>query len=83
MGEEWNGYGRAVIRSMAEVLADVEEEQHAVLLETADWALGLGLTIGTMHPGRAARLLALIEGDDEARAEREADAADFLAEAFG
>ncbi|MHB8685155.1 MAG: hypothetical protein ACYC9X_12620 [Dehalococcoidia bacterium] len=83
-GEGWERYGRAVIRSMQEVLAEAPEDVHALLLETADYWLSLGLAIGLRRPADAERLLALIHGGDAVeRDELDADAAAFSAEALG
>ncbi len=83
-GEGWERYGRVVIQSMQEVLAEAPEDVHALLLETADYWLSLGLAIGLRRPAAAERLLALIHGGDAAeRGELDADAAAFSAEALG
>jgi hypothetical protein len=78
----WERYGRALLRSMAEVRAEMAEKVHPVLMETADYWLSLGLAIGTAHPEAAARLLQLIELKEDERQELAADAEHFLAEAL-
>ena len=45
-GENWMRYGRAIVESMHEVLAESPENVRALLLETADYWLSLGLIIG-------------------------------------
>jgi hypothetical protein len=42
LGENWGRYGRALIKSMREVLAESPEDLHGLLLETADYWLSLG-----------------------------------------
>ena len=80
--EEWSRYGRALLRSMAEVLEEAPEAAHNLLLEAADYWLSLGLAIGTEHPSEAARLLVLIEAEEHNRAELLIDAASFVTEAL-
>jgi hypothetical protein len=79
----WKRYGRAVIQAMAEVTAEVPEESHALLLETADYWLSLGLAIGVQRPDEALRLLDLIEAEVTGQSELAGDAAAFCAEALG
>jgi hypothetical protein len=79
----WKRYGRAVIQAMAEVTAEVPEESHALLLETADYWLSLGLAIGVQRPDEALRLLDLIEAEATGQSELAGDAAAFCAEALG
>jgi hypothetical protein len=82
--ESWERYGRAVIGSMQEVLRDAADDHHPLLLETADYWLTLGLSLGTRRPEDAERLLALIaerEGEDPAELDRDAD--EFCAQALG
>ncbi len=79
----WKRYGRAVIQAMAEVTAEVPEESHALLLETADYWLSLGLAIGVQTPDEALRLLDLIEAEVTGQSELAGDAAAFCAEALG
>ncbi len=79
----WKRYGRAVIQAMVEVTAEVPEESHALLLETADYWLSLGLAIGVQRPDEALRLLDLIEAEVTGQSELAGDAAAFCAEALG
>jgi len=79
----WERYGRAVIGSMSEVLAEAHEDAHAQVLETADYWLSVGLAIGTRRPADAERLLAVIlSHDEEPRSEIEQDADAFCAAAL-
>ncbi len=78
--QQWDNYGRALIRSMSEVLAELAEEQHPVILETADYWLSLGLVIGLSRPKHAERLLALIESREDVGGELDADGESFCAE---
>jgi hypothetical protein len=78
----WERYGRALHAAMAEVLAELPEETHPHALETADYWLSVGLTIGLEHPRQARRLLELVEAQEIERAELTDDAIDFLAEAL-
>jgi hypothetical protein len=82
VGGEWERYGRALIQSMSDLLVAIPEEQHALILETADFWLGLGLVIGLKRPQDAGRLVAVIETDERERLELETDAADFCARAL-
>ncbi len=61
MSREWERYGRTLVGSMAEVLNETDPESHPVLLETADYWLALGLTIGVERSDEAAQLLDLID----------------------
>jgi hypothetical protein len=80
MSEEWQNYGAAMIASMADVLAKVDEEQHPLLLETADYWLSVGLAIALTAPADGKRLLHLIEAEEPNRDELHADAASFIKE---
>ena len=80
--EQWSRYGRALIASMSEVLAETPDEVHANLLETADYWLSLGLALGTHDPDRARRLLHLIEQHEAERGELQRDAATLIDEVF-
>ncbi|MGC1183972.1 MAG: hypothetical protein WBA31_02320 [Candidatus Dormiibacterota bacterium] len=80
---EWASYGRAMLHSMAEVLAETPEIVHHLLLETADYWLGVGLAMGTGSPERATRLLHLLEEQESERSEIEQDARAFADEALG
>src|SRR5437763_1108235 len=77
MSQDWERYGRTLVASMAEVLKDIDLESHPVVLETADYWLVLGLTIGLEKPEEAARLLELIEAHEENRVELARDAREF------
>jgi hypothetical protein len=79
----WRRYGQALLHAMAEVRAETPEEVHAVLMETADYWLSLGLAIGTDQPEVASRLLRLIEKEEPELVELSVDAQQFLAEALG
>jgi len=81
-GDDWHRYGRALITAMREVLEEVEEAQRAVLLETADFWLRLGLVIGIEHVDEAKRLLDLSQEEVGERAELLTDAEEWLAEAI-
>ena len=79
----WQGYGRALAGAMSEVLEELPEATRAHALETADYWLSVGISLGLERPHQARELLALIEADE---AEREAlveDAAAFAEEALG
>jgi len=67
---------------MAEVLQEFPEEVRPHALETADYWISVGLTIGLERPHQARRLLELIEAEEAERAALEGDAADFLEEAL-
>ena len=75
-------YGRTVIRAMAEVLDEVPEELRPHVLETADYWLSVGLTIGLERPHQARRLLELIEAEESERAALVEDATAFVEEAL-
>lgn len=79
---DWERYGRELHGSMAEVLEEFPEEVRPHALETADYWISVGLTIGVEHPGRARRLLELIEAEQAERAALAEDAAAFLEEAL-
>ena len=80
---DWRRYGQALLHAMAEVRAETPEDIHAVLMETADYWLSLGLAIGTEQPEMASRLLRLIETEEPELVELNADAQHFVAEALG
>ncbi len=68
--EEWTRYARAVIKSMSEVLGELDESSHNHLLETADYWFSLGLVMGIEHRDDARRVLTIIlEHDAEDRDE--------------
>jgi hypothetical protein len=75
-------YGRALHQAMAEVLEELPEEARPHALETADYWISVGLTIGLERPHQARRLLELIEAEEAERAALMEDAAVFLAEAL-
>jgi hypothetical protein len=79
--EAWQPYGRALIAAMQEVLEEVDDEHREVLLEVADFWLGLGLVIGLDRREGAERLLSLLIGPAE-RAELISDAEDLLRDAL-
>lgn len=81
--EDWERYGRALLQGMQEVLAETPSELHSMLLETADYWLSLGLSIGSTNPDGAARLLAVIESEEPERAELAGDGAQFVNDALG
>lgn len=74
----WERYGRALHRAIAEALEEVRP--HA--LETADYWISVGLTIGLDRPHQARRLLELIEAEEGERAALGEDAAAFIEEAL-
>jgi hypothetical protein len=78
--DDWTRYGRALASAMAEVLDELPEEFRPHVLETADYWLSVGLTIGLERPAPARRLLALIEAEEAERAALAEDAAAFLEE---
>ena len=82
--EEWKRYGQAVVNSMHDLLKDVPESARPHLLETADYWLSLGLTMGLEQPNEAERLLELIEGQEpEERSRLAEDAVQLYQEVFG
>jgi len=69
---------------MREVLAESPDDLHGLLLETADYWLSLGLSIGLRRPADAEFLLAVIQQDEiEDVGELDSDGAAFCAEVFG
>ena len=80
--DPWSRYGRTLTRAMAEVLDEVPEEVRPHVLETADYWIGVGLTIGLERPHQARRLLELIEAEESERAALAEDAAAFIEEAL-
>src|SRR6266581_1588666 len=77
VSQEGERYGRTLVAAMAEVLGETDPESHAIVLETADYWLGLGLTIGLERSDEAARLLELIEVEEGNRLELAYDAREF------
>ena len=80
--DPWARYGRTLTRAMAEVLDEIPEELRAHVLETADYWISVGLTIGLERPHQARRLLELIEVEESERATLAEDAAAFIEEAL-
>lgn len=78
----WRRYGVALTGAMQEVLDELPEEARAHALETADYWLSVGITLGLERPERARELLALIEADEAERAGLVDDAAAFVEEAL-
>jgi hypothetical protein len=68
LDDPWTRYGRTLTRAMAEVLDEIPEELRSHVLETADYWISVGLTIGLERPHQARRLLELIEATDSERA---------------
>ena len=79
--ETWQRYGRALIGAMSEVLEEVDEKDRELVLETADFWLSLGLTIGLERPDEAEKLIAVLQGTPEERGELRSDADALLDEA--
>jgi hypothetical protein len=80
--EAWTRYGRALTGAMAEVLDEIPEELRSHVLETADYWISVGLTIGLERPHQARRLLELIEAEETERATLAEDATAFVEEAL-
>jgi hypothetical protein len=80
--DPWTRYGRTLTRAMAEVLDEIPEELRSHVLETADYWISVGLTIGLERPHQARRLLELIEVEESERATLAEDAATFIEEAL-
>jgi hypothetical protein len=78
----WTRYGRTLIAAMAEVLDDILEEMRSHVLETAEYWISVGLTIGLERPHQARTLLELIEATESERAALSEDAATFVEEAL-
>jgi hypothetical protein len=81
-GEAWSRYGKTLVQAMAEVLDEIPEELRSHVLETADYWISVGLTIGLERPHQARRLLELIEATESERAALAEDAATFIEEAL-
>lgn len=79
---DWERYGRALHRAMAEILQEFPEEARPNVLETADYWMSVGLTIGLERPHQGRRLLDLIEAEEAERTALSDDAADFLDESL-
>ena len=67
---------------MAEVLEELPDEVRGQALETADYWLSVGISLGLEHPHRARELLELIESDEAERAALVEDAVAFAQEAL-
>ena len=80
--EAWTRYGKALTGAMAEVLDEIPEELRSHVLETADYWISVGLTIGLERPHQARRLLELIEATESERATLAEDATAFVEEAL-
>jgi hypothetical protein len=78
----WEQYGRALIDSMSEVLAETPDEIHANLLETADYWLSVGLVLGLREPDQAQQLLQVIEAYEAERGELARDAKSLIGQVF-
>ena len=81
-GEAWNRYGKTLTGAMAEVLDEIPEDVRPHVLETADYWISVGLTIGLERPHQARQLLELIEASESERAALAEDAAAFIEEAL-
>jgi len=77
--EAWQRYGRALIAAMRDVIEEADERHRELLLETADFWLGLGLVMGLRRPDEAVTLLGVMEAHADEHAELLADADDLLA----
>jgi hypothetical protein len=82
VNDPWTRYGRTLTRVMAEVLEVIPEELRSHVLETADYWISVGLTIGLERPHQARRLLELIEVEESERTRLAEDAAAFIDEAL-
>jgi hypothetical protein len=80
--DPWARYGRTLTRAMAEVLDEIPEELRSHVLETADYWISVGLTIGLERPHQARRLLELIEATESERTTLAEDPAAFIEEAL-
>jgi hypothetical protein len=67
---------------MAEVLDEIPDAVRPHVLETADYWISVGLTIGLERPHQARRLLELIEVEESERAALAEDATAFVEEAL-
>jgi hypothetical protein len=76
-------YARTLSQAMAEVLDEIPEAVRPHVLETADYWLSVGLTIGLERPHQARRLLELIEVEQTERAALIEDATSFIDDALG
>ena len=81
--DDWNRAGRALLTAMEEVVAEVDEEQRPLVLETAVYWVALGVAAAIDRPADARRLLDVIEPNATDRDELLSDARAFLDEALG
>jgi hypothetical protein len=58
--EAWQRYGRALIAAMRDVLEEADDRHRELLLEAADFWLGLGLVIGLERSDQAEKLLGVL-----------------------
>ena len=79
---EWGRYGGAMIEAMLEVLEEADDSHRELLLETADYWLGVGITIGLRRPDQAHTLLGVIHGGDDEGGELLSDADELLSMAL-
>lgn len=79
----WSRYSRALVGAMAEVLGEVPEGSRPNVLETAEYWLAVGLTLGLERTADARRLLELIEADEAERGGLVLDATEFIEEVLG
>jgi hypothetical protein len=61
----------------------LSDDHHALLLETADYWLSLGLAIAVTEPDKGNELLSLIETEEGNRTELVADGEEFVRAAIG
>ena len=78
----WHRYGRALTGAMTEVPEELPEEVRGHALETADYWLSVGITLGLERPQQGRELLELIEANEAERVALVEDAAAFVAEAL-
>ena len=80
--DPWSRYGKTLMRAMAEVLDEIPDAVRPHALETADYWISVGLTIGLERPHQARQLMELIEADESDRTALAEDAAAFIEEAL-
>jgi uncharacterized protein (DUF1810 family) len=80
--DRWRRYGTALTGAMREVLDELPEESRTHALETADYWLSVGITLGLERPEQARDLLVTIEADEAERAALIEDAAAFAEDAL-
>lgn len=81
--DEWNRAGAALLGAMNDVIAEVDEEDRPLVLETAAYWLALGVAAAIDRPTDSQRLLDIIEPGGADRDELLSDARAFLDEAVG